>query len=365
MLQSTAIAMLVAATACPFCSAPQPSLAERRDSADVVLLAEVIREGEEKPTLRVHRALRGPVPDSAQLSSNADLGDLAAGQLLLVFLTTDAKGENLTTIIPVDETSAIYVARAPSTKLPEAQRLPYFARYLEHADNLIADDAYAEFGRAPLEAVRQVVGQVPMSSVRAWLTDDRVPQSRKGLYGLLAGLAVDSEDRRANAEVLESIIAAPSSDFRAGFDGVLGGYLLLEGKRGLQQLERRYVANVDAPRGDVLHFLTSLRFYAEYGHEISVPRLARAIRPLLNRPEFAAAVIIDLGRWEDWDAVSSIATLFDRPGYEDAAIQRAIVGFLLVCPTPEAKTALAELRQRRPQRVAELEATALLFTSGR
>ena len=40
---------------------------------------------------------------------------------------------------------------------------------------------------------------------------------------------------------------------------------------------------------------------------------------------------------------------------EDAQIQRAVVGFLLVCPGDEARTELARLRKAAPDRVREAE----------
>ena len=44
----------------------------------------------------------------------------------------------------------------------------------------------------------------------------------------------------------------------AGFDGLLGGYLLLTGPKGLELLDSRYFANPKAAIGDVEHAMRAL-----------------------------------------------------------------------------------------------------------
>ncbi len=220
---------------------------------------------------------------------------------------------------------------------------------------LVAEDAYLEFGHAPFDVVAQNVELLPMERVRRWLVDPNVPGRRKGFYGLALGLADRPRDRSANAALLRRQILAPENDFRAGFDGVLGGYLLLEGEPGLALIESRYLADPGAAVGDVRHAMTALRFYHEYGHAIPQERLCRAMRRLLDRQEFAEAAIVDLARWQDWDALDEITALYGRPEYAQAGIRRAIVGYLLACPEQEASAALATLRAMDPQGVADAE----------
>jgi hypothetical protein len=153
------------------------------------------------------------------------------------------------------------------------------------------------------------------------------------------------------------LILRPENDFRAGFDGVLGGYLMLTGETGLSLIERRYLANKDAADGDLRHALTALRFYHEYGQGVSAVRLQAALRLLLARPEFADAVITDLARWQDWSVVEAVAGLYAQPTYSTASTRRAIVGYLLACPKQEAAQKLARLRERDPNGVAEAQRT--------
>jgi hypothetical protein len=190
-----------------------------------------------------------------------------------------------------------------------------------------------------------------MDSLRAWLADDHVPQERKGFYGLALGLARDPAERHRNAEFLKQQILKPASDFRAGFDGVLGGYLLLAGEPGLELIQQKYLADPQAASGDVRHAMTALRFYHEYGREIPGERVAAAMRRLLAREEFAPEAIVDLARWEDWKSTPAVIELNRQLELENAPLRRAAIGFLTLSPTNEADEELARLRQRYPAEV--------------
>ena len=108
---------------------------------------------------------------------------------------------------------------------------------------------------------------------------------------------------------------------------------MLAGTSGLQHVEQRLLANPQARVGDVRHAATALRFMHEFGAAvIPTVEITRATRQLLARPDLAAAAIVDLARWEDWESLLAVAALFDEKAYADAATSRAIVGYLSVCP---------------------------------
>jgi hypothetical protein len=219
----------------------------------------------------------------------------------------------------------------------------------------MAEDAYLEFAHAPFDVVAKVADNVSSFSLRTWLKSPGVPETRKGLYGLLLGLTRLPEQRRENARFLRQEIDREVNDFRAGFDGLLGGYLLLAGRDGLKLLEARYLANPKAGVGDVRHAMSALRFYFEHGKEIAKSDLAAALATVLARPDFAEAAIIDLARWQAWQYESQISALFMRPEYAASEIKRAVVGYLRTCPHRSAAEALARIREADPQGVADAE----------
>ena len=282
----------------------------------------------------------------------------AAGQFMLVFgRSTETKGVTKLAweAVPVTETSLAYFARSPAARLPTDRRLPYFARYLEHPEPLIADDAYLEFGHAPYDKVRLVAKDLPMEKIRLWVVDPNIPQFRKGFYGLALGLATNEKDRQANALVLRKIIDTPASDFRQGFDGVLAGYLIAEEPTALTYIETRYLADPKSQAGDVRHVLAALRFYYEYGDHTQAKRLAAALAKLLARREFAAEVVTDLARWQHWQALDTVAALYTYDRDTTLAIRRAVVGYLIACPNQAADAALDKLRRGDPKGVDKAE----------
>jgi hypothetical protein len=244
----------------------------------------------------------------------------------------------------------------PSLKLASAERLPYFARYFEHADPLLAQDAYLEFGHAPLDEIAKLAEGLAVDRLRDDLADDSTPPERKGLYGLLLGLAADAQRRNDVAADFWRLIDAPDNDFRAGFDGVLAGYLWLEKDAGLKRLATRYLDNSQAATGDVRHFATALGVYHDYGRGIQRETLLGVQRRLLERPDLAAAAVDNLRRWHDWQSLDQVSSLFGRPEYNDALIERAVISYLLACPLPAAERQINRLRKLVPDRVAEAEA---------
>lgn len=352
------------ARGCPFCTALEPTLSQRRASAAVTLLAEVQSASAGGPAqLKVHQVLGGEESLAAGQQFSAPL-DLAVqpGSLVVLFGNGSKDAQREWHAVAVDETSAAYLVRAPSAELPAAERLAYFARFIEHPNKLVAQDAYLEFGHAPFDVVAEVAPRFEMHQVRSWVVSDAVPGERKAFYGLLLGLAREDDQRQANAELLKKLILDPEDDFRAGFDGILGGYLLLAEVPGLELIESRYLKSPTAAVGDVRHAQTALRFYHEYGRMIPKQRICEATRHLLARPEFAASAIVDLARWNDWEPLEQIAGLYAAPAYAEPAIRRAIVGYLLNCPESSGRSALADLRSVDPAGVAEAE-QLLLRTS--
>jgi hypothetical protein len=354
------LVLLVAAhltVACPFCTAVKPTLAQQRDAADVVAIAEVDKVDASSATLTFRQVLKGNSLLGGQSSATVKLGFKPRPGALLICFGNRSDDEDLSwSAVGVDETSLVYVAGAPDLRQPAAKRLRYFARYLEHPDPLIAEDAYLEFGHAPYDVVAQAADALSMTKLRDWLVSERVPEARKGFYGVALGAASGESDRRANLSLLQKLVAAEDTDFRAGFDGLLAGYLLLGGQSALNTIDQRFLSDPKAADGDVRHALAALRFYAESNAGASKQSVARAVRHVLRRPEFADRAIIDLARWQDWSDVKQIAGLY-TPDPEHRSLRQAVVGYLRACPLPAARDALTELQKSDPQGVAAALAT--------
>jgi len=290
--------------------------------------------------------------------------------------------------LPVTETSYQYIVQAPSPEAPAAKRLAYFMKFLEYPDRQIADDAYAEFANAPYKDISSVSKLIPREKVAKWVANAETPPTRMGLYGLLLGLSGTEND----AALMARKIATPSEEFRLGIDGVMSGYLLLTGEKGLPLIEQLKLKNlylVDA-RGKVLTdakgrkklvpfsetyaAMQALRFMWSYAEgRIAKERLRQSMRILLARPELADLVIADLARWKDWSIQDRLMAMYEDKAFNVPAIKRSIVRYMLVCSkdtpkSPKGKTAgplpkhvqtsskhLAVLRKRDPKVVMDAE----------
>ena len=376
-----------AGAACPFCTAIGPTLSQRRDEADLALIGEIESVAAGDWTVRVHLMLRGddqlngktlPVPARTRDDGRATAESPAVvGSLLVAFgqREPDSADHQPPSIdrwswLTLTEACYVYVARLPDGKLPAGERLGYFARYLEHADPLIAGDAYGQFALAPFSELLAAADRLPFDSLRRWLRDPQVPPQRKGFYGLALSVAGGEPRRAIAAGDLWRAIAGPADDFRAGFDGLVGGYLLAAGTPGLERIERRFLGDPPARPGDIRHVMAALRFYHEDAlgaieGGIPAEQIERAYRRLLDRRELAAAVVVDLARWEAWDALDEVVALFGRPGYDDPAIERAVFGFLLSAPSAAAQRELRRLKAIAPKRCAEAEQLRQLTSGAR
>ncbi len=358
--------------ACPFCSAPSLTLSEQVAQANAAALVQWAagKQGDSEAgdigstDYKVVEVMNAGDEKLAK-GDTITLPRYRSGKEGELFLLLGTKGTELEWGSPIEvtETAYNYVRQAPSPEAAPLVRLTYFVQFLEYPDELISNDAYAEFANAPYKDIVPVAGELPREKVREWLSNPDVAPTRLGLYGLLLGLCGTKED----AAVMEEKILHQTDDFRLGIDGVMGGYLLLTGEEGLTVIDEQKLANRDVPFSETYAAMQALRFMWTYGQRIDKERLRESMRILLDRAELADLVIADLARWEDWSIIDRLMALYDAKGYEIPSIKRAIVRYMLVAskskPEESADTShvakaeeyLKELRERDPKTVKQAE----------
>jgi hypothetical protein len=367
-----AVGLAVAAAACPFCDVVTRPLAERRDGATVVAIGEAAGEARDTAGLiqqpfLIRSLLRGEEADVADAVPARVPGPIAGTALLF----GDAGGSF--EAVAADETLMGYVAAAPAAEAAPAERLAWFASWLEHPEPAIAADAFAEFGLAPFEAVVAAADSLKPEKLIAWLTEPAIDQRRRGFYGLALGIVAKRAANRGDAELaarcrdaLEQALLAEGSDLRAGYDGMLGGLLVARGEAALDWLIEHGLLAAETRAGDARHALAALRFAWEYLAE-DVPRtqVATAAARLVANPAVAADAAVDLARWQHWASVDQVAALWDRLGTDDPLIRRSVAGYLTACPLEAARSHAATIAAKDPALWAAAVAAAALPLPGR
>jgi hypothetical protein len=364
------ISRAAVAVGCPFCGVVGESLAQRRDRAALVAVAEA--DGKAEPDaaglpvqpFTVRQMIRGETDGGGESRAVVARVPAAVEGMAIIFGDpAEAAGRRSWSAIAADEVVIGHVVTAPPVNEPAEQRLVWFAKRLEHPDPVIATDAFTEFGLAPYEAVRAAAGAFDAERLRRWVRDGTGDQRRRGFYGLALGLvaATRPAEREETVAVLREAISAPADDFRAGFDGLLAGLLVAEGEAGLAFLDARGLFGAEARAVDQRHALAALRFaWESLATSIPQPAVAAATRRLLATPVVAADAAIDLARYREWTAMHEVAALWHTTGRDDPLVRRAVAGYLTACPLPEARRQLEAIRAADPQRLeAAVQAAAL------
>lgn len=380
--------LAIQAIACPLCFGPSQTWAEMITEADVLLLGELISkdEGSEKTPafslvkvttihkgkdllpdehiLRIREYIYAEEGDPILLK--ARLQDANAPKYSETFATTDVDARPADAakkkIQKVSATEVIddlqlsvsrkvlkwdfyekssqaafdYLTVAPSLDEDTGKRLRHFANYLEHADCLVATDAWSEFANAEYTDIKAVADCFDIDKIRKWIADPKAEPERRGLYGLMLGMCGTPSD----AEFLRKHIGPPNStEIRFGTEGLMGGLLTLSGEEGLQYLETTRIKNDQATGFDCFPAIKALQFAWTYEADgFEKERLRTALRPLLKREDIREIVITDLARWKDWNAVPLMADVYkDSNKANDLRTVEAVAKFLIVC-----RQALAE-----------------------
>lgn len=330
-----AAALLVnqVAQACPFCSAPSLTLSEQLTQADAAVLVKWVdgkAPTEKSPgstTYSIVEVSRGS-KESLKKDDKLTVPRYRAGKKDDLFLLFGTKEKEIDWSSPLEVTEVTYqyIVQAPSPEAPTAKRLEYFLKFLEFSDQLVSNDAYGEFANAPYEDIVKIKDKMDRAKIAKWISNKETSLTRLGLYGLLIGLCGNDDD----AKMLEAKIEEQTQDFRLGIDGLISGYLLLTGEKGLATIDKSKLRDKKAPFSETYAAMQALRFMWTYGNDrISKERLRQSMRELLDRPELADLVVADLARWEDWSVQDRLMKLYGEGEYSIPSIKRAIVRYLL------------------------------------
>lgn len=356
-LAAFAVAVLLAASgsltgvavACPFCSAPSQTLRQEVTAMDVVAIGRLAAGQAEtidgQATFKIERVLQGDALAAAGQELAAPY--FGSGKSTEVYLLMGVNSDGLLWSSPLtlSDSSVEYVTQLFKLPAETQPRLRFYAKYLQHPETLLANDAYAEFALAPYSDVVEIADSLDKDKLWSWLSDPGVSPDRKRLYYTLLGIVGGPED----VDRLSSLLSKDDPESRAGLDALIACYLNLVGQEGLPLVEEQFLVNKKASYADTYAAIMALRFHGTDGTKISQEEIVKSIRLMLDRPDYADLVIPDLARWEDWSQVETLVGLFKAADPSNNWIRQPVIRYLQVCPLPEAKVALDELKEIDPK----------------
>jgi len=411
-------ATAIPATACPFCSATAQTLSEEIQSADVAVLADWVTATGVDPdtelaTFQILQVIRGTEgPDTARQLQVVYFGDPQPSKTFLITGISSAEidpaaggketgsGEpriDWSTPLPLSKEGTEYINRLGTLPAKGSGRLLFFMNYLEHDDPLLAQDAYDEFARAPYAQILELGDRMDRKQLVAWINDPQVGPTRRRLYLTMLGVCGQDED----VEMLESLLQYDYRQVKTGvaamisFAGLAGSaiglpiidelvkaearrkkqcldalvacYLKLKGPAGLTLVDQQFLRNPAAEYTHVYATIMAIRFHGEETDVIPRQRLLQSLRLVLDNPEIADQVIPDLTRWEDWEILDRLVTMF-KTSDSDGWIRQPVISYLVVAAEQpgdigtRAEQALTELEQLDPKTVER--ARSLMAFSG-
>ena len=329
------------AWACPMCSPSSSTLTEQLEKATAVVIAEPHKEKK----LVVTRVLKGPV-----LSGKILLAGRTQSKTVLHY-TSGAPEAVFWNGTPRNAEGALAGFASGLMRLPSresqagvAKRLAFMVPYLEHADPLIAEAATDEFSRAELSQVHRFAPKLGRRKLVAWISDRSIPQSRKAVYFVMLGQVGQPSD----LPLLESKLARIRQGTGPGVAPLLACYLSLKGPAGLALVERDFLAP-ETPHALQMTTLEALRFHADFDTNIPRAKILKTYEKLLDDPDRAGYILRDLALWRHWSIVPKLVPLYRSDKRKRSWMKASVLRFLLSCPTPAAKRALAELRREDPE----------------
>ena len=370
------------AQACPFCSAVQLTFAEEIAANDIAVIATLVERPDEPAGSDSNAPFAAPVSaETAKskfqianvLKGQDKLGDTpafealyfgqdAVGSKFLVFaVIIEDKPPTWKTPIALSERGVKYIE--DMMRLPEsgADRLVFFQDFLEDADPLLATNSYDEFARAPYKDVIDLGPRMKHEKLVEWVKNSEIPSSRRRLYLTMLGVCGQPED----AAMLEEMIRSPLREHKVALDAMIAAYLNLRGPEGLPLIVDLFIKDADAEYTDTYAAVMALRFHGQERDIIPKEDLKAAMRHMLDRPQLADLVIPDLARWEDWTVVDRLVELFKNADETSAWVRVPVINYLRVCPLPEAKDKIEELRQIDPDAVKRASSSLLLLGGGK
>lgn len=330
------------AHACPSCMSMPLCFAEEMETARAVVLATPISGTTSQ--FRIDRVFKGNVKPGKVVTAASYKG---TGPVILS--TASAEGSPFWTgrAKPADGDVDAFVEgvlKLPSRFIPagRAQRLAYFLPYLANRNRLLADSAYSDFSQAPYASVARYSSIVGRDKIHAWLSDRSTPPEHSSLYYVMLSSVGSAKDLPMVEEQINRSLSAKPPGF---LSALIVCYLDLKGVNGLDFVEKHFL-HADRDRKGAA--LAALKVHVDEKSPLPRSKTLQVFHSQLGDLNYTCDIIQDLAVWKDWSVLPQIEAFLKLP-QKHQIIRIYAVRYLLTCPLPQAKSALASLRKTDPQ----------------
>lgn len=361
------------ALACPFCSAVSLTFAQEIAQSQAAVVARLVEPP--APGSLGPRA-EGPLPKGKfAVVEVLKGGDLVAeaghggpdGPPIETILLEEKPVGTLFLLMGVEPPKLVWSSPIPVSPravdyiralggLPEKgpDRLAFFQRHLEDADETLARDAYDEFAVAPYADVLGLADRMDSTRLLEWIENPKVQANRRRLYATMLGTCGSARDADRIAQILANENLGPEkAESRNGLDALIACYVTLRGPEGLDLVDKLFLDRKgrEIPFTETYAAVMALRFLGEESDKVPRERVLASLRLLLQEPKLADLVIADLARWQDWSVIDRLVELFEQAEADNIFVREPIVNYLRACPLPKAAEAIAKLEKIDPEAV--------------
>lgn len=326
---------------CPIWDPGPQTLREYREESDVVVfgeLSKVVPANEEQKFAGTSAIkIRHIHKDTSKKYEVGEILTLQRGLKLAkgeqILLAGKIKQESVRWWLVEKSYSAVqdYLVNAPNFDATPKEQLIYFLQFLEHQNHLLARDSYLEINTQEnwqLIADNEATDFLDRAELRQWLEKYRFQHvERVGMYAIMLGHCGNKSD----VVFMEETIREMRDDFPFGIDGMVTGYLLLTGDKGFQFLDKSMLNSPDVAFSQQFAALQAMRFMRQHEVEqISIDRLCQSMRILMEDPDLADLIILDLAKLSDWSIGDRLMTMYNDEKFNAPIIKRAIARYFLM-----------------------------------
>ena len=230
------------------------------------------------------------------------------------------------------------------------EKLAHFAKYLDSADPMVAEEAFMQFAQSSDREVLDTAKHLKPDPFRKLVQDPKLDPERLSLFAFLLGASGAASD----ADLLTPFLRKPDDRACKALDGIVSGYILLRPKEGWAWT---YAIVGDPKQSFLVRWGTvkALRFLHAARPDDYRKEFLHATALMIQTGELADVAIGDLQKAKIWDHTKLILAQYDKKTHKAPIVRDALLRYALLCPQPEARTFIAELRQREPALIRRLE----------